>query len=618
MIEADYELAQRLQAEEQGELTIGERSRLFVELMDKRKKHFAKLKAEKIRRKPPTKAQKRNQMSTYLRNMAGYKHTQLKNKSFEEIQMLFNKEMKRVNSFVHMDLEVVEGSGKKSKSSRKETVSKKKAGKELDKESVNRQKLEDDAEKAELQLCLKIVPREMGGLLGIKGFLTVNTTGSSYMLVEIKYPLTQEMLSRMLSRRLEVDHECEMAYELLRFTRSQLKKGGLLGIKGFLTVTTTGSKKRDDKSSYNLGRPYSRTTHCAIIQGDESKKLDLGVGDDRITFLIDKAMRNSHSNDDTCFRMDVIEEVIEEELDVLLDDSKPFSTTSKKISESSLDNEFKEFMAMKIEKIPEQEEEVKNSFKKKILFFYISALPQDGEKKRLVSVFKEHKEAFAWKTSNILGISPSFCKHKINFEDDAKPVIQRQRRLNPNMKEFVKKAIIKLLDSGIIYAIKDSPWVSPVPCKPKKGGMTVVTNEKNELVPTRIVNGWRVCNDYRKLNETTRKDHFPLPFMDQMLERLTGNKFFCFLNGFSGYFQIPIEPADQEKTTFTCPYGTYTYKRMPFGLCNAPATFQRCMIAIFQDMLETSIEVFMDDFSVFGDSFDSCLANLEQMLVRCK
>ncbi|GKA07240.1 reverse transcriptase domain-containing protein [Tanacetum coccineum] len=126
--------------------------------------------------------------------------------------------------------------------------------------------------------------------------------------------------------------------------------------------------------------------------------------------------------------------------------------------------------------------------------------------------------------------------------------------------------------------------------------MTVVTNEKNKLVPTRIITGWRVCIDYRKLNEATPKDHFSLPFMDQMLERLAGNKFFCFLNGFSGYFQISIEPADQEKTTFTYPYGTYAYKRMPFGLCNAPATSQRCMIAIFQDMLENSMEVFMDDF----------------------
>ncbi|GJZ30002.1 reverse transcriptase domain-containing protein [Tanacetum coccineum] len=142
------------------------------------------------------------------------------------------------------------------------------------------------------------------------------------------------------------------------------------------------------------------------------------------------------------------------------------------------------------------------------------------------------------------------------------------------MKEVVKKEIIKLLDAGIIYPIEDSPWISLVNCVPKKGGMTVVTNKKNGLVLTRTVAGWRVCIDYRKLNEATRKDHFPLSFMDQMLERLAGNKFFCFLDGFSGYFHISIEHADQKKTTCTYPYGTYAYKRMPFGLCNAPTTFQ--------------------------------------------
>ncbi|KAD3336831.1 hypothetical protein E3N88_32350 [Mikania micrantha] len=148
-------------------------------------------------------------------------------------------------------------------------------------------------------------------------------------------------------------------------------------------------------------------------------------------------------------------------------------------------------------------------------------------------------------------------------------------------------------------------------------GNSLVVNEKKEIVPTRTVTGWRVCIDYRKLNDATQKDHFPLPFIDQMLERLSGQQFYCFLDGFSGYFQIPIAPEDQEKTTFTCPYGTFAYRRMPFGLCNAPATFQRCMVAILQDMIETSMEVFMDDFSVFGSSFDQCLINLEKMLRRC-
>ncbi|GJU01396.1 reverse transcriptase domain-containing protein [Tanacetum coccineum] len=103
-----------------------------------------------------------------------------------------------------------------------------------------------------------------------------------------------------------------------------------------------------------------------------------------------------------------------------------------------------------------------------------------------------------------------------------------------------------------------------------------------------------------------------------MLERLAGNEYYCFLDGFSGYFQIPIDPLDQEKTTFTCPYGTFAYRRMPFGLCNAPGTFQRCMVAIFHDMIEKTMEVFMDDFSVFGDSFSSCLSHLDKMLQRCE
>nr|GEU31787.1 reverse transcriptase domain-containing protein [Tanacetum cinerariifolium] len=148
--------------------------------------------------------------------------------------------------------------------------------------------------------------------------------------------------------------------------------------------------------------------------------------------------------------------------------------------------------------------------------------------------------------------------------------------------------------------------------------LEVVENEENELILTRLVTGWRVCIDYRKLNEATHKDHFPLSFMDQMLERLSGNQYYCFLDGFSGYFQIPIDPKDPEKTTFTYAYGTFGYRRIPFGLCSAPGTFQRCLMAIFHDMIEKTMEVFMDDFSVFGNSFQSCLSHLEKMLKRCE
>jgi len=126
-----------------------------------------------------------------------------------------------------------------------------------------------------------------------------------------------------------------------------------------------------------------------------------------------------------------------------------------------------------------------------------------------------------------------------------------------------------------------------------------------------------MCIDYRKLNQATRKDHLPLPFMDQMLERLAGKAYYYFLDGYSGYNQNTVDPQDQEKTTFTCLFGIFAYRKVPFGLCNAPATFQRCMLAIFADLVENCIEVFMDDFSVFGSTFDSCLKNLDIVLRRC-
>ncbi|CAN6687996.1 unnamed protein product [Malus baccata var. baccata] len=239
------------------------------------------------------------------------------------------------------------------------------------------------------------------------------------------------------------------------------------------------------------------------------------------------------------------------------------------------------------------------------------------EEEKLIQVLKEHKTAIGWTLADIRGISPTTCMHRILLEEGAKPTREAQRHLNPPMMEVVKNEIIKLLDCGVIYPISDSRWVSPVQCVPKKSGVTVVKNAENELVPTRIQTGWRVCIDYKKLNATTRNDHFPLPFIDQMLERLVGHSFYCFLDGYSGYNQIVIAPDDQEKTTFTCPFGTFAYCRMPFGLCNAPATFQRCMVSIFSDFVEKIIEVFMDDFSVFGDSFDGCLENLTKILKRC-
>ncbi|RVW21828.1 Retrovirus-related Pol polyprotein from transposon 297 [Vitis vinifera] len=235
----------------------------------------------------------------------------------------------------------------------------------------------------------------------------------------------------------------------------------------------------------------------------------------------------------------------------------------------------------------------------------------------LLEVLKRCKKAIGWQISDLKGISPLVCTHHIYMEEEAKPIHQPQRRLNPHLQEVVRTEVLKLLQAGIIYPISDSPWVSPTQVVPKRSGITVVQNEKGKEIATRLTSGWKVCIDYRKLNAVTRKYHFPLPFIDQVLERVSGHPFYCFLDGYSRYFQIEIDVEDQEKTTFTCPFGTYAYRRMPFGLCNAPATFQRCMLSIFSDMVERIMEVFMDDITIYGGTFEECLVNLEAVLKRC-
>jgi len=152
-------------------------------------------------------------------------------------------------------------------------------------------------------------------------------------------------------------------------------------------------------------------------------------------------------------------------------------------------------------------------------------------------MLREKQGALGWTISDLKGISPAYCMHKIHMEVEFKLVVQPQRRRNLTMKRVVKKEVLKLLDAGMIYPISDNTWVSHVHVVPKKGGMVVVTNEKNELIPTRTVTVWRMCIDYRRLSQATRKDYFPLPFMVQMLERLAGQAFYCFLDGYSRYNQ---------------------------------------------------------------------------------
>ncbi|XP_072077040.1 uncharacterized protein [Arachis hypogaea] len=373
-----------------------------------------------------------------------------------------------------------------------------------------------------------------------------------------------------------------------------------------------------------LGRPFLANGRSLInVQQGE---ITLRVNDDEFKLNAVKAMQHPDTSTD-CMKVDLIDSLVEEinmaeSLESELEDI--FKDVQPDLKDSGDMKEPLNFL-LKEEKPPKPElKPLPPSLKYAFLGegdtfpVIISSALNSQEEEALIQVLRTHKTALGWSIGDLKGISPARCMHKILLEDNAKPVVQPQRRLNPAMKEVVQKEVTKLLEAGIIYPISDSPWVSPVQVVPKKGGMTVIHNEKNELVPTRTVTGWRMCIDYRRLNTATRKDHFPLPFIDQMLERLAGHDYYCFLDGYSGYNQIAVDPQDQEKTAFTCPSGVFAYRRMPFGLCNAPATFQRCMLSIFSDMVENFLEVFMDDFSVYGDSFSSCLDHLKLVLKRCQ
>ena len=150
----------------------------------------------------------------------------------------------------------------------------------------------------------------------------------------------------------------------------------------------------------------------------------------------------------------------------------------------------------------------------------ISSLLSTSQENSLLDILRENKQAIGWKITNLKGISLVVFTHHIYLEEEAKSVKQLQRRLNPHMQEVVCAEVLKLLQAYIIYPISDNTWVSPIQVVPKKSGVTTVHNEKGEEMPTRLTIGWRVCIDYRRLNEVTRKDHFPLPFMDQLLERI--------------------------------------------------------------------------------------------------
>ncbi|XP_070037246.1 uncharacterized protein [Nicotiana tomentosiformis] len=369
----------------------------------------------------------------------------------------------------------------------------------------------------------------------------------------------------------------------------------------------------DEEIPIILGRPFLATGRALI--DCETRELKMRLNDEEITFNVQKSMRrpNEFAN---CSLIEAVDVILEEE-DETLNAKDPLAACLMNLEEMNGKNLAEWVLALEgrgywkrelefeplhleerktppakpsIEEPPQLElkplpSHLRYAFlgPKSTLLVIISSSLLDVQAKQLLQVLMECKTAIGWTIADIRGISLTFCMYKILLEDGHKPSREHQRRLNPNMKEVVKKEVIKWLDAEIIFPISDSNRVSPVQCVPKKGRMIVVPNENNELISTRTV---------------------------------TGRSHFCFLDGYSRYNQISIAPEDREKTSFTCLYGIFAFRRMPFGLCNAPATFQKCMLAIFTDMVEDIMEVFMDDFSVVGDSFEDCLHNLRRVLKR--
>ncbi|XP_015944693.1 uncharacterized protein LOC107469828 [Arachis duranensis] len=283
------------------------------------------------------------------------------------------------------------------------------------------------------------------------------------------------------------------------------------------------------KASIILGRPFLATAGAVIDvqKGD----LTLRLHNEKMTINVFKAMSYPPEQLGECMRLDSLEEEVqesfeEEEPEELTEEE---STSNKEVATTEIriqgaqkeENEKIEAPKHELKALPPT---LKYAYLGKNESYQViinSSLSQDQEDE-LLQVLRKHKDAIGWTLADLKGISSAICMHKILLEDDAKPSIQSQRRLNLIMKEVVQKEVIKLWQGGVIYPISNSPWVSPVHVVPKKGGIIVVPNERNELIPTRTVTGWRMCIDYRKLNEATRKDHFPLP-LDQMLERLAGH-----------------------------------------------------------------------------------------------
>ncbi|XP_031115837.1 uncharacterized protein LOC116019689 [Ipomoea triloba] len=304
--------------------------------------------------------------------------------------------------------------------------------------------------------------------------------------------------------------------------------------------------EEDTKVPIILCRPFLATAG-AIIDVKRGK-LVMEVAEHKIEFDIFKMTKHQPSYVDECNVVEMIERCVDEARMAQWEEMGELYIEEEEIEEPcTLEDEVEELYATcdPIGEEPPPKVELKplppnlryefldSNFSFPVI---VNASLKNDEIKKLLDVLKRHRRVIGYEIGDLIGIDQKYCLHRIYLKDDAKPTVEPLRRLNPNLKDVVKKEIMKLLEADVIYPISDSKWVSPIHVVSKKGGMTVIENENNELIPTRLVTGHRMCIDYRKLNKSTRKDHYPLSFIDQLLERMSCNKYFCFLDGFSGYF----------------------------------------------------------------------------------
>ena len=317
-----------------------------------------------------------------------------------------------------------------------------------------------------------------------------------------------------------------------------------------------------------LGRPFLATGRAMVdVQRGELK---LRLQEDEVKFNVFEAVRHLVESD-TCFIVETVEAIVSSqssltdplEASLVQSDSKKLGEEAEeyvKWMDSFEPNRRKYYEPLSentLPSVPSVEQPPKmeqNPLPSHLRYAYlenastlpviISASLTAIEEDKLLRVLRDHKDALGWSLADLKGIRLSMCMHRIMPEDGHKPSVEAQRRLNLTMKEAVLKEVLKWLDARVIYHISDSASVSPVQVVPKKGGTTVIRTKNNTLLPSRAVTGWRICIDYQKLNKATRKDHFPLPFLDQMLDRLAGHECYCFLDGYSGYNQISIALED--------------------------------------------------------------------------